>query len=88
MEETKNKDITLKSDKQSEVRFEQQVIKKIADIPKKYKCCRCKKDMRKKPDKGGCECNTTHPFTPNKSGGQIMRVIIEYRGRDRFGNYD
>jgi len=44
-------------------------------IPLKYKCSRCKRDLRV-----DCRCNTGHPQTPNRSGNNILRTNSDYHG--------
>ena len=53
----------------------------MKEIDPKHKCSRCKNDLRKKADKGGCLCYTEHHQLPSKSGGQTQRTIMEYQGR-------
>ena len=66
------------SDRASEARVEPKVIKKMTDIPKEFKCARCKKDLRDSA-KNPCKCNGNDGFTGNKSGGQFMRTTIDYK---------
>jgi hypothetical protein len=39
-------------------------------IPAAFKCGRCKLDMRRSPENGGCRCSREH----EDSGGKIPRV--------------
>jgi hypothetical protein len=51
-------------------------------IPNEYKCSRCKGDLRETAKKHGCECIKSHPISGNKSGGQFMRTVIDYKGAE------
>lgn len=56
-------------------------MKNKKEIPSRYKCSRCKRDLRIQLNiKNKCICNKNHPISTNKTGKGIWIAHKDYDG--------